>query len=719
MLGGLAATATAMHIRRNSIEETPMQSRFVTADAEAMAVHYGAKGVPRDIALRVYTTRLLGAEPRLVLHGGGNTSVKTQLPDLMGREVDVLCVKGSGSDMAAIEPSGLPAVRLAELGMLRTREALADDEMARLLRANLLDPMAPNPSVETLLHAFLPAKFVDHTHANAVLSLVDQPDGETRAADLYDGRLAIVPYIMPGFALAKRAAEAFEAAAPECAGLVLHRHGIFTFGDTAGEAYERMIEMVSLAEARLRRGAPCRPFVSVQLPQAVLPLAQVAPIVRGACSLAEPEEGAWRRLILDFRGGDAVLNFVNGAELKRYATAGVVTPDHTIRTKNWPLVLDPPVQDRAAEFAQSTCAAAAAYRTHYRAYFERNNARCGGGWGAKTMLDPLPRVVLVPGLGLFGLGRSKKDARIAADLAAAAVETITDAEAIGRFQPIGDADMFDVEYWSLEQAKLGAAKEAPLAGQIAAITGAAGAIGAATARAFMAAGAEVALLDIDEGAAGMLAKTLGGGRGAAGAALAVSCDVTDAASVRAAFATVAETFGGVDIVVSNAGAAWQGRIGEVDEAILRQSFEVNFYGHQRVAQAAVRIMRTQGTGGCLLFNTSKQAVNPGPDFGPYGLPKAATLFLMRQYALDHGAEGIRANAVNADRIRSGLLTEAMITERAKARGLPAGDYMRGNLLGREVTAQDVAQAFLAQALALKTTGSVTTVDGGNIAAALR
>jgi rhamnulose-1-phosphate aldolase/alcohol dehydrogenase len=684
-----------------------MQSRFVTADAEALVAHYGARGVPRDIALRVYTTRLLGAEPRLVLHGGGNTSVKTRLPDLMGREVDVLCVKGSGSDMAVIEPAGLPAVRLAELRMLRARDALADNEMVRLARANLLDPMAPNPSVEALLHAFLPRKFVDHTHANAVLSLVDQPDGEARAAELYDGRMAIVPYIMPGFALAKRAAEAFEAM-PDCVGLVLHRHGIFTFGDTAGEAYERMIEMVSLAEARLTRGR--RQFVSVQLPQAVLPLAQAAPIIRGACSLAEPVEGAWRRLILDFRTGDAVLNFVNGAEVKRYATAGVVTPDHTIRTKNRPLVLDPPQQEREAEFAQSARAAAAAYRAHYRAYFERNNARCGG---AKTMLDPLPRVVLVPGLGLFGLGRSKKDARIAADLAEAAVETITDAEAIGRFQPICEADMFDVEYWSLEQAKLGAAREAPLAGQVAAITGAAGAIGAATARAFAAAGAAVALLDIDESAAGTLAKALGG------AALAVSCDVTDAASVRAAFAKIAETFGGVDIVVSNAGAAWQGRIGEVDEAILRQSFEVNFYGHQRVAQAAVRIMRAQGTGGCLLFNASKQAVNPGPDFGPYGLPKAATLFLMRQYALDHGADGIRANAVNADRIRSGVLTEAMIAERAKARGLAATDYLRGNLLGREVTPQDVAQAFLAQALALKTTGSVTTVDGGNIAAALR
>jgi rhamnose utilization protein RhaD (predicted bifunctional aldolase and dehydrogenase)/NAD(P)-dependent dehydrogenase (short-subunit alcohol dehydrogenase family) len=684
-----------------------MQSRFVTADAEAMVAHFEARGVSRDLALRVYTTRLLGSDPRLVLHGGGNTSVKTRLPDLMGREADVLCVKGSGADMAVIEPAGLPAVRLAELRMLRARDALSDEEMVRVQRANLIDPMAPNPSVETLLHAFVPHKFVDHTHSTAVLSLIDQPDGEAGAAELYDGRMGIVPYIMPGFALAKKAAEVYEAM-PAAIGLILHKHGIFTFGESAEEAYERMIETVSLAEAGLQRGRRAV-FATAQLPQSVLPLAEVAPIVRGACALKDPS-GAHRRLILEFRTGDSVLNFVNGADVKRYATAGVVTPDHTIRTKNWPLVVEAPAEGRAAEFAAGAAAAVAAFTENYWHYFERNNARCGG---TKKMLDPLPRVVLVPGLGLFGLGRSKKDARVAADLAEAAVSTITDAEAVGRFESISEADMFDCEYWSLEQAKLGAARELPLAGQVTAITGAAGAIGAATAKAFAAAGAEVALLDVDAAAARAAAKSMGG------APFVVPCDVTNASSVQAAFAKIASAFGGVDIVVSNAGAAWQGRIGDVDEAVLRASFELNFYGHQRVAQAAVRIMVAQGTGGCLLFNTSKQAINPGPNFGPYGIPKAATLFLARQYALDHGADDIRANAVNADRVRSGLLTDEMIAQRAKARGLSEEEYMSGNLLGREVTAEDVAQAFLAQALALKTTADVTTVDGGNIAAALR
>jgi rhamnose utilization protein RhaD (predicted bifunctional aldolase and dehydrogenase)/NAD(P)-dependent dehydrogenase (short-subunit alcohol dehydrogenase family) len=686
-----------------------MRSAWVDADARALVASYAPQGIGADLALRVYTTRLLGRDPKLVLHGGGNTSVKTSVTDLLGEAADVLCVKGSGWDMGSIEPAGLPAVRLAPLRKLRALPALSDEEMVRLQRANLIDPMAPNPSVETLLHAFVPAKFVDHTHSTAVLSLVDQANGPQLCTEVYDGRLGIVPYLMPGFALAKKSADVFDAA-PAVEGLILIKHGIFTFGESAREAYERMIEMVSLAEAHLARGGKSV-FASIRLPQRSAAYADVAPIVRGACSLKDPKvEGAWRRLVLERRSSPALLDFVNGAEVARYSQAGVVTPDHTIRTKNWPLVLPAPEDGKLDAFKAATTAAAEIFASRYRDYFERNNARCNG---SKRMLDPLPRVVLVPGLGLIGLGRSKKDARVAADLAEAAVETITDAEAIGRFESIGEADMFDVEYWSLEQAKLGKELEKPLAGQIAVITGAAGAIGSATARAFAAAGAEVALLDIDAEKVQAHVRAIGG------AALTLGCDVTDATAVRAAFDKVVETFGGVDIVVSNAGAAWQGRIGEVDEAVLRQSFELNFFAHQRVAQNAVRVMLAQGTGGVLLFNVSKQAVNPGANFGPYGLPKAATLFLVRQYALDYGADGIRANAVNADRIRSGLLTPDFIAQRAKARGLSEHDYMAGNLLGREVTADDVAQAFLHQALELKTTGDVTTVDGGNIAAALR
>lgn len=674
-----------------------------------MVTRYAQQGISRDLALRVYTSRLLGQDPLLVLHGGGNTSVKTRAPDLSGDEVDVLCVKGSGWDMSDIEPAGLPAVRLKPLLKLRERDKLSDEDMVRYQRANLLDPGAPNPSVETLLHAFLPHKYVDHTHSTAVLSIADQPNAVVMCAEIYGKRMAIVPYIMPGFDLAKKAGEVFEAN-PDVEGLVLVKHGIFTFGGSAREAYERMIDMVTRAEERLAKGRKAI-FAVAPLPARIASVAEVAPILRGACSQQDAKvDGAWRRLVLDFRTSPRIMNYVNGTEVKRYSQHGVVTPDHTIRTKNIPLIVPAPDAADPAAFRGATRQAAEAFVAAYHDYFKRNNA---GRDPAKRELDPLPRVALVPGLGLFGMGRSKKDAAIAADIAENTVLTITDAEAIGRFEALSDSELFEMEYWSLEQAKLGTMAEKPLAGQIVAITGGAGAIGAACAKLFKDNGAEVAVLDLDGEAARAAAKKLGG------ATLGLACDVTRTDSVSAAFDKVAAHFGGLDILISNAGAAWQGRIGEVDEALLRQSFELNFFAHQRTAQAAVKIMLAQGTGGCLLFNTSKQAINPGPNFGPYGLPKAATLFLSRQYALDYGKDGIRANAVNADRIRSGLLTPAMIAERSKARGLSEHDYMAGNLLGREVTAEDVAQAFLHQALSLKTTADVTTVDGGNIAAALR
>jgi rhamnose utilization protein RhaD (predicted bifunctional aldolase and dehydrogenase)/NAD(P)-dependent dehydrogenase (short-subunit alcohol dehydrogenase family) len=685
-----------------------MRSRWVDRDAQAAVDHAAKAGVAADLALRAYSTRLLGGDPALVLHGGGNTSLKTRMRDLAGDEVEVLCVKATGMDMAAIEPSGMVAVRLAPLQRLRALDDLSDSDMARVQRGYLIDPLAPSPSLELLLHAFVPHAFVDHTHANAVLSLINQPDGGRLCAEVYGERIGLVPYVRPGFGLAKAAAKTFDAN-PKVEGLILDKHGIFSFGASAKEAYERMIEFVSRAEERLAKNRKTV-FVAATLPQRIASSTDVAPIVRGACSLKDDGgEGAHRRMIADFRTGDAILNFVNGAELARYAATPIITPDYTIRTKNWPLILPAPEAGQLDDFKRTASETAARYIAQYKDYFARHNARAGGG---KVMLDPLPRVVLVPGLGLYGLGPTAKDARIAADMAEAAVAVITDAEAIGRFSTISEADMFDCEYWPIEQAKLGKTKPLPLAGQVAVITGAGGAIGAATAKAFAHVGAEVALLDLDLSAAQEKATAIGG-------ALAVRCDVTDAASVREAYANVIATFGGVDILVSNAGAAWQGRIGEVDEATLRKSFELNFFAHQKMAQAAVNVMRVQGTGGCLLFNVSKQAVNPGPNFGPYGLPKAATLFLVRQYAVDYGADGIRANAVNADRIRSGLLTGDFIKERSKARGVSEKDYMSGNLLGREVTADDVALAFLNQALELKTTGDVTTVDGGNIAAALR
>jgi rhamnose utilization protein RhaD (predicted bifunctional aldolase and dehydrogenase)/NAD(P)-dependent dehydrogenase (short-subunit alcohol dehydrogenase family) len=678
-----------------------MQNLWSDTDAKAAIARHAGKGIGEDLALRVYTTRLLGGEPRLVLHGGGNTSVKTKVADITGAPVDVLCVKGSGWDMGTIEAPGLPAVRLEPLRELVGLQALSDEDMVNVQRCNLLDSKSPNPSVETLLHAFLPHKFIDHTHSNAVLALTDQPDGEALAADVYGKRAALVPYVMPGFALARKTNE-ISRANPDVEGLILLKHGIFSMGATAEEAYVRMIDLVTLAEKRLAK-ATRKIFPGVSLPGKIAAAADVAPILRGLISLPAKDGGreAAQRFVFEFRTNPAILAYAGGTEIARYSQQGPVTPDHAIRTKGVPLVVPAPEAGKLDAFTAGAKAALDTFVADYRAYFQRHNVR---QMPSKTELDPMPRVVLVPGLGLFGVGNTSKDAKIAADLAETTVEVVADAERLGTYECIPESDIFDIEYWSLEQAKLSATAEKPLARRIAVVTGGASGIGAATAAAFAKEGAEVVVLDRD------VSKIKG---------MAIACDVTKPAEVRAAFDKIAATYGGVDIIVSNAGAAWQGRIGDVDDKTLRESFELNFWAHQSVAQNAVRIMRTQGLGGCLLFNTSKQAVNPGPDFGPYGLPKAATLFLSRQYALDHGGDGIRSNAVNADRIRSGLLTDEMIAQRSKARGLNEADYMGGNLLGIEVTAADVAQAFVSLAKASKTTGAVVTVDGGNIAAALR
>ena len=685
-----------------------MPSLWSDVDANAAIDRYAAQGVGEELALRTYSARLLGRDPALVMHGGGNTSLKTTARDLFGEEVEVLCVKGSGWDLATIEPAGHPAVRLAPLHALRRLQALSDEDMVNAQRLNLLDSAAPNPSVETLLHAYLPHRFVDHTHSVAVCALVDQPNAEALAREVWGDRVACVPYVMPGFRLAKVAADVWEAN-PGVEGLMLLKHGVFTFGDTARESYERMIALVEAAERFVGARAPELSTLALPAPRlAPRPeAAAVLPVLRGALARSGEAAQAPQRWILDLRGGAEVRRLVDAPNLPELARRGVSTPDHVIRVKAGPVVL--PHVD-APGWRDAADAALAAFAADYRAYFARQNVRVDG---SRRRLDPLPRLAAIPGLGLAGIGRSAAEAAVAADVGEAWVATVLRAEAVGRFEPVGEADLFDMEYWPLEQAKLGKAAERRLARHVVVVTGAAGAIGEATARAFAAEGAEVALLDVDGRAAEAAARGIGG------AALPLACDVTDAGSVAAAFDAVAQRFGGVDVVVSNAGAAVTGAMAELPGAELRRSFELNFFAHQAVAQAAVRMLRRQGRGGSLLFNVSKQAVNPGPDFGAYGTAKAALLALVRQYALELGGEGVRVNAVNADRIRSGLLTSEMIASRAASRGLSEADYMGGNLLRREVTAGDVAQAFVAAALAHATTGGVFTVDGGAVAAMMR
>jgi rhamnose utilization protein RhaD (predicted bifunctional aldolase and dehydrogenase)/NAD(P)-dependent dehydrogenase (short-subunit alcohol dehydrogenase family) len=682
-----------------------MQSRWSEAEAAAAVDKYVVAGIDKDVAIRVYTTRILGQDPTLVLHGGGNTSVKTRVADADGSLVEVLCVKGSGWDMATIEPEGLPAVRLEPLQALVNLENLSDADMVKLERRLLMDPSAPNPSVEAILHANLPFKHVDHTHANAIVSLTNQPHGEALIRETFPDAV-FVPYVMPGFLLAKAVDAAFKAR-PNGDGMILFRHGIFTFSDDPRESYEAMIAMIDKAERRLARGR-AHPFSSASLPAPLATAAQIAPILRGAIAIATEIEGRPKRFVLEHRSSAAILDFCNAAELESLVSRGNATPDHVMYVKRKGVALPAPRMGDLVPFAASVKAAVADYVADYTAYFERNNARAGGG---KVMLDPMPRVFYVPGVGLFGAGAAAKQAKISADVAEATIDVITKAEGIEAFEPLPEAELFDVEYWSLEQAKLAKNVEKPLTRQVAVVTGAASGLGLAIAEAMRAEGAEVALIDIAEEPLRAAAKRLGG--------LAVPCDVTDPKAVEAAFGKVASTYGGVDILVSNAGAAFQGAMIEVDDEAMRKSFAINFWAHHYASREAVKIMEAQGTGGALLYNVTKQAVNPGPGLGAYGASKAALMALMRQYAIEHGASGVTSNAVNADRIRTGLMTDEMVAARSKARGVSPEEYMRGNLVHREVSAEDVAAAFVHLAKARTTTGAVLTVDGGNVAAMMR
>ncbi len=676
-----------------------MPSAWSDADAQAAIDRWAHLPHSNEaLALRVYSSRLIGRDPSLVLHGGGNTSVKTALPDDTGAVVPVLCVKGSGWDLADIEPPGLPAVRLQTLAALRQLPALGDEDMVNAARTRLLQAQAPNPSVEVLLHAFLPATYIDHSHADRILALVDQADAEARCREIFGEHLAVVPYVMPGFALAKLAAEVAERN-PQAWGLLLLQHGLFTWGATAQQSYERHVAVVDRAESvlaprrrpQLEVGAPRHDWVAL------------APTLRGRLGAGE------RRYVLTLRESPAIRRFVDDATVAQRATRGPATPDHVLRTKPWPLVLTLP--DAPRDHAAAIDAALARYRDDYRAYFER---QCAAKGVSRRPLDPDPRIVLVPGLGLVAAGADARAAAIAADVYEHTIDVIDDADAIGRFHALPEGDLFDMEYWSLEQAKLtvgnsGGAR--PLQGRVVVVTGAAAGIGAAVARRFAAAGAALWLVDRDADALERVA--------AACKAPYAVLDVTDRAAVHRTVAEAVARFGGVDGLVSNAGTAPQAPMDACPPELLQQSLAVNLLAHQWFAEAMMRALRAQATGGFLLFNASKSAFNPGPGFGPYAIAKAALVALMKQYAVEGGPLRVRANAVNADRVRTALLDPAALAERARARGLDPDAYFRANLLGQEVTVDDVAAAMLALALAERTTGAVLPVDGGNIAASPR
>ncbi len=677
-----------------------MKNNWSNLEAQKYIKKYKKLGHSKDMALRVYTTRLLGRNSELVLHGGGNTSVKTSIKDIDGKNYDVLCVKGSGWDMAEIEPAGLPAVKLNSLLALKNKKYLSDEDMVAYQKRNLIDIKSPNPSVETFLHAFLPFKFVDHTHSDAIMDITNRSNGKELCKKIFGSKVSIVPYVMPGFGLSQKINEVYKKN-PDINCLILLNHGIFTFDDDAKKSYDLMIKYVSIAEKTIKK-LKRKKIKQIKNYNFKFKPHEIAPILRGLLS-----EDKDQKFILNYRTNKNLNYFINGQDVKRYSGIGTATPDHVIRVKPFPLVITPKENSTIEDFKKLAEKSFNDYRKKYVRYFNTNKKKVKG---KKTMLDTSPRVILVQNVGLFSVGDSLKASKIAGDLTETNARVISSVEETTKYKFIPEKDLFDVEYWSLEQAKIKKAKKI-LQGNVVVITGGFGAIGSATYKLFKSYGAEIVLLDYDAKKVTEMQSKISD--------LCLHCDVRNKNSVKAAFKKINEIYGGVDILISNAGTAIGGSIAEVDDKILRESFEDNFFSHQNCASETIKIMKKQNIQGCLLFNISKQSVNPGKNFGPYGLPKTALLSLCKQYALDYGSLGIRSNGVNADRIRSGLLNDGMIKSRAKAREVSTDEYMRGNLLLNEVKAEDVAKAFFHLAVSKKTTGAVLSVDGGNIAASLR
>ena len=675
-------------------------NRWVDSDAKASIERHADIGVSAEIALRVYTSQLIGSNPELVMHGGGNTSCKTMMPDLFGVNVKVLCVKGSGWDLGTIEAPGLPAVKLDPLLGLRELDALSDEDMVNVQRTNLMDQASPNPSVETLLHAFLPHNVVDHTHATPFLGLANLPEPEGIAHEIFGDSLAIVPYVMPGFALAKLAAEIAEKH-PKAEGLLLLQHGHFTWGEDAKQSYDRVIDHANRVETWFAARRDSNQYTVASIPKAegqnLIHQLQKA--------LIEVSSRTYQSFILNWIDDAAIAAQIDQHISNGVLGRGVATPDHVIRIKAKPLVL---TYETQAGGAETIVTAIRAYMNDYTEYFNKWSALSDS---PKTMLDTMPKLAWVQGLGLIGIGHSMKEAKTITDIGVQNVRVITDAEVAGGFHPVAEKELFDMEYWSLEQAKLGKAPLLPLQGKVTVITGAGGAIGSAIVKTFETAGAEVVAVDIN-------AKALQQ-QGFSSNVMQITLDLTNAEQINQLINDIVLQYGGVDILVSNAGTAPEASILDMEEDLLRCSLDINFFAHFHLAQSIGRVFVAQGNPGQMLFNISKQAINPGQNFGAYGLPKAALMFLVKQLALELGEHGIRVNGVNADRIRSGILTENMIANRAEARGVSVEKYMQGNLLKEEVEAHHVAEAFLTLALSERTTGHVMTVDGGNIEASLR
>ena len=650
-----------------------MKSLWNDADA-------GAAG-DDPLARRVYTSRLLGREPSLVLHGGGNTSVKTTVTDLFGDGVEVLYVKGSGWDLATIEAAGFAPVRLEVLRRLAELEALTDSDMVAAQRAAMLDPAAPNPSVEAILHAIIPFTYVDHTHADAVVTLSNTPDGESRIRKLYGDRVLIIPYVMPGFVLARTVYEMTrDIDWSQLDGIVLLNHGVFTFADDARESYERMTRLVSLAEDELEKHAP----LSWQESAAKEDLTGLARLRR---AVSEIRGGA---VIGRMNAGEAAVAFSRLKNVADIATRGTLTPDHVIRTKPWPVLIRHDVEADVADYAQ-----------RYHDYFARHND------GSLTCLDAAPRWAVRPDYGCVGFGRSVTEADIINDITSHTMPAIVRAEAMGGWRPVSGKDLFEIEYWELEQAKLrknGATL--PLQGKVALVTGAASGIGRACVERLCEQGAAVVALDINADVESLTDRNV----------LGIVGDVTDDPALKAAVEQTVRAFGGLDIVISNAGTfPASERIAEMKPSTWEKSLAVNLTSHQRLLQFASPYLEL-GVEPAVVIIASKNVPAPGPGAAAYSVAKAGLTQLGRVAALEMAGKGVRVNMLHPDAVfDTAIWTDEVLAKRAASYGMSVEEYRKKNLLGKEVTSRHVAELACAMAgpLFARTTGAQLPVDGGN------
>jgi rhamnulose-1-phosphate aldolase/alcohol dehydrogenase len=679
-----------------------MQSRWNDADAAAL----------EGVDLLVYASRLVGAESSLVIWGGGNTSIKVTERDHRGREIPVLRVKGSGSDLKSIQRKDFPGVRMDDIRALLERHDMGDEEMVAYLAHALQDPGGVRPSIETLLHGFVDAPAVVHTHADAIVSLTNNDRAADVLASVYGKDVIALDYRRPGFKISREVADAI-AAHPPARALLLAKHGTITWGRTVREAYEGTIELITRAEEAIAQRTRGRrvfgePRVPVLDPQARRTTAlEVAPRLRGRLSRE-------RRVIVTFDATPAATDFASSVEAPAVSQVGPATPDHTIYTKRLPCFA---ALDDARDPAAAWSAIERAIETFVRDYTAYVDAHRGPG---VALLDPGPRVVLVPGLGMFTAGRDARTAGIVDDIYHHTIDVIGNATAFGRYVSLTAKDAFDVEYWPLELYKLTLAPaEKELARRIALVTGGGSGIGRAVARHLAAEGAHVAIGDLDAASARRVAdevtNAVGGGR-----ALGLAMDVTSEASVRAAFEATVLAWGGLDILVSNAGIAHSAPVDRMALADWERSFAVNSTGHFLVAREAMRVLVRQGLGGSLVFVATKNVMAPGKDFAAYSAAKAAEAQLAKVLALEGAPHGIRSNIVSPDAIfqDSRLWSEDIRRERAAAQGIAVEEledfYRRRNLLGARILPEDVAQAvlFLASDRSAKTTGCTVTVDGG-------